>query len=166
MRTLKFLATAGGLVSLVACGLFLNSPEAEAQGHVLSVTTMPVIEAKVGSTLKVDVPVEIQRGYHVNSNTPSDEYLIPLRLQWQEDGALKPSLISFPEPHLEEYSFSPTPLSVFTEPFKISTEFKVPSDAMPGPSAINGKLRYQACNDRECLAPKTLNFTVKLNIVR
>lgn len=166
MQVLKFLATAGGLVSLVACGLFLNSPEAEAQGDVLSVASMPVIEGKVGSMLKIDVPVEIRRGYHVNSNTPSDDYLIPLRLQWQEDAVLQPSLISFPEPHMESYSFSPTPLSVFTDPFKISTEFRVPADAMPGPSAINGKLRYQACNDRECLAPKTLNFTVKLNIVR
>lgn len=159
------LAIAASLL-LVACGMLFTESDAEAQGHVLSIGDMSVLDVKLGSTVSVDVPVEIQSGFHVNSNTPSDEYLIPLRLTWADDGPLKPSLIQFPEPVMESYSFSPTPLSVFTEEFAITTEFRVAGDREPGPAAMNGSLRYQACNDRECLAPKTLNFALQLNIVR
>jgi len=29
---------------------------------------------------------------------------------------------------------------------------------------INGKLRYQACNEKECLQPKTLDVQIPIDI--
>jgi hypothetical protein len=67
---------------------------------------------------------------------------------------------------MEKYSFSPTPLSVFSGTFVITSKFKVAPTAAPGPMAVNGKLRYQACNDRECLAPQTLDVALQVNVTR
>jgi hypothetical protein len=99
----------------------------------------------------------------VNSNTPSDEYLIPLRLTWNA-APLQVEQVTYPKPQMEKYQFSDKPLSVFSGEFEISTKFKVPSNAPGGLQLISGKLRYQACNDHECLTPKTLDVQFAVNI--
>jgi hypothetical protein len=44
------------------------------------------------------------------------------------------------------------------------TDFKVAANAPAGPGAAVGKLRYQACNDRACFPPKTVEVTVPYQI--
>ncbi|MGH9718619.1 MAG: protein-disulfide reductase DsbD domain-containing protein, partial [Bryobacteraceae bacterium] len=44
--------------------------------------------------------------------------------------------------------------------FEVTTKFRVPATAMSGPGQIAGKLRYQACNDKVCLPPKTIDVKV------
>jgi len=111
------------------------------------------------------LPLELRPGYHVNSNTPSDEYLIPLRLTWNP-GPLAASGFTFPQPRMEKYSFSEKPLSVFTGDFQIVTHFKASANAAPGPATLTGKLRYQACNNSMCLPPKTLDVSLQVEIVK
>jgi DsbC/DsbD-like thiol-disulfide interchange protein len=111
------------------------------------------------------LPLDLRPGYHVNSNTPSDEYLIPLRLTWNP-GPLEASGFTFPQPRMEKYSFSEKPLSVFTGDFQIVTHFKASANAAPGPATLTGKLRYQACNNSMCLPPKTLDVSLQAEIVK
>lgn len=72
--------------------------------------------------------------------------------------------IAYPKAQMEKYDFSPTPLSVFSGNFEIVTRFKAPAGAAPGPAMMNGKLRYQACNNRECLPPKTIDVAITVDI--
>jgi thiol:disulfide interchange protein DsbD len=136
-----------------------------AQTDVLLVGKPAMIAAKAGSTVESKLPLELRTGYHVNSNTPSDAYLIPLKLTWTE-GPVKVSGLVFPKPSMEKYSFSEKPLSVFSGRFEILTRFSVAPGAQPGPVAVAGKLRYQACNDRMCLAPKTVDVALQVNVVK
>ena len=99
----------------------------------------------------------LKSGYHVNSNTPSESYLIPLRLTW-EPGILEAVEVVFPKPHMEKYEFSQNPLSVFTGDFELVTKFQVAANASSGPGMALGKLRYQACNNNSCLPPKTVEI--------
>jgi hypothetical protein len=145
--------------------LGLASSACSAQTNVLRAGKTETVKAKIGSTVEVKVPLELREGYHVNSNTPSDKYLIPLKLTW-EDGVMLATGSTFPVPTMEKYSFSEVPLSVFSGTFEIKTSFKVAPTAAPGPAAINGKLRYQACNNRECLAPRTMDVAVQVDLVR
>lgn len=105
----------------------------------------------------------MKSGYHVNSNTPSDEYLIPLRLKWKP-GPLEVLDIVYPKPHMETYSFTQKPLSVFTGGFELLTRFKVPQSTPAGIFTVSGTLRYQACNDKLCLPPKTLEVQLPIEI--
>ena len=61
-------------------------------------------------------------------------------------------------------SSAPNPISVYTGSFEIGTRFKAPATAMPGMAFMNGKLRYQACNNKECLPPRTVDVRVTLDI--
>ncbi|MCC6585405.1 MAG: hypothetical protein IT168_01690 [Bryobacterales bacterium] len=106
---------------------------------------------------------QLASGYHTNSNTPSDEYLIPLRLTW-EAAPLEVVGIEYPKPHLEKYSFSEKPLSVFTGDFEVATRLKAAASVPRGPRLLKGKLRYQACTTSMCLAPKTIPVEVPLDV--
>ena len=136
-----------------------------AQVNALTVAQSAPVRAKIGTTVEAKLPVQVLNGYHVQSNTPSDPYLIALKLTWNP-GPLESAGVIFPKPQMEKYSFSETPLSVFSGNFEVATKFKVPTSAIPGPSAVTGKLRYQACNDSMCLPPKTIDVKLQVDIVR
>src|SRR5258708_27382202 len=99
---------------LCLAALFL--PCCLAQTNVLSVVAPEKVTAKRGAAVELKIPVVLKTGYHVNSNTPSEGYLIPLRLSW-EPGPLQAVDVVFPKPHMEKYQFSDKPLSVFTAHF-------------------------------------------------
>jgi hypothetical protein len=123
------------------------------------------VKAKLGSTVEIRLPLELRDGFHVNSNMPADKTLIPLKLTWK-DGLLGPTEVVFPKPVMEKFQFSKDLVSVFTGTFEIVTKFKVAPTAPPGPAAINGVVRYQACNDRGCQFPTNLNVAVQVMLVR
>lgn len=134
-------------------------------GNVLNYTPPRKIAAHPGTTVESSLPLQLRPGYHVNSNTPPDQYLIPLRLTWNP-GVLQPTDVTFPSAENRKYAFSEKPLSVYGGEFALVTRFKVPADAPAGPFQLTGKLRYQACNDQMCLPPKTLDVTINGEITK
>jgi thiol:disulfide interchange protein DsbD len=136
-----------------------------AQLQVLEVAPAKTVTVKAGATSEASLSLKVTPGYHVNSNTPSDPYLIPLRLTWT-NGTVETSEIVFPKPRNEKYSFSEKPLSVFTGDFEIVTRLKAAASVSPGAASLKGKLHYQACNDHECLAPRTIDVTLPIEIVK
>ena len=83
------------------------------------------VAGKRNAAVQVKIPVTVKEGYHVNSNKPSEEYLIPLKLTWTQTGALEGGTVTYPKPALEKYEFSETPLSVYTGAFDLVANFKV-----------------------------------------
>ena len=79
------------------------------------------------------IPCAVHAGYHVNSNTPAEDYLIPLKLTWSATGALEPGQVIYPAPQMEKYEFSPKPLSVLTGKFDLIANFKVAANARDVP---------------------------------
>ena len=114
------------------------------------------VMGKPGSTVSAKIHARMREGYHCNSNTPSDEYLIPLKLTWTP-GPLQVAAIKYPKPEMEKFAFSEKALSIYSGQFDIVTDFKIPADAKPGQTTITGKVKYQACDDRSCMPPKTLD---------
>jgi thiol:disulfide interchange protein DsbD len=122
------------------------------------------VSGKRNAALRVKIPLAVKEGYHVNSNQPSEEYLIPLKLTWTEMGALEGGAVTYPKPALEKYEFSEQPISVYTGSFDLVADFKVAPKAPAGPGASTGTLRYQACSNRACYPPKTLKITVSYQV--
>jgi thiol:disulfide interchange protein DsbD len=129
----------------------------------LSAVTPAKVDAKPGETVIVTLHLRLGPGYHVNSNAPMDDYLIPLRLTW-EAGPLEVVSVEYPKGHLERYTFSEKPLSVYTGDFDVRTRFKAPEKAPKGARKIAGKVRYQACTQTMCFPPRSLNVEVPIEI--
>lgn len=116
--------------------------------------------AKRGSTVIEPLEVKVQEGFHVNSNKPLDEFLIPLKLSWK--GPLVTRQIMYPAP--EKAAVGDQTLNVFTGMFTVKTEFAVPANAEPGLALVQGTLHYQACDSVSCKRPADLAVQVPVSI--
>ena len=85
--------------------------------------------------MQAKIPMAVKPGFHVNSNKPSEEYLIPLKLTWKSTGALEAGRLIYPKPAQEKYEFSEKPLSVFSGKFAVIANFKVAANAPAGPGS-------------------------------
>jgi hypothetical protein len=129
----------------------------------LSITPPDQLIIKRGATATVKVTATLSEGFHLNSHTPPEDYLIPLSLKWAP-GAVEAADVVYPPPQALKVPFDPKPLSVLTGKFEIATKFKTAAGAAVGPSAVTGKLRYQACNDKSCFPPKTLEVKLPVEV--
>jgi hypothetical protein len=118
------------------------------------------VVGKRNATVQVKIPLTVETGYHVNSNTPNDDYLIPLKLTWTSLGALEGGTVTYPKAESEKYEFAEKPLSVYTGSLDLVVNFKVGASAAAGPGVVEGKLKYQACSNRACFPPKTVDVKV------
>jgi hypothetical protein len=154
----------------VLCALLAASSLSFAQTNVpqTGVLLMPKPEpvaAKAGTTVEVKLPLQLREGYHVNSNRPPDPYLVGLRLTW-DSGPFTASEVVYPQPSFLKVEFFPGPLPVFSGRFELLTRFKIAASMPPGLVSVPGKLRYQACNDRMCLPPKTIDIVLPVSVSR
>jgi thioredoxin:protein disulfide reductase len=142
----------------------LATPAARAQQNdVVHIAAPKTVTARQGEAIEVPLTLTVAEGYHVNSNAPTDPYLIGLRLTWNA-GPLEAPEISFPKAQTEKFGFSETALSVFAGEFRVVTKFRVAGNAPTGLGIVKGKLRFQACNDRMCLPPKTLDVELPVDV--
>jgi hypothetical protein len=137
---------------------------AQSTKQYLTIGELPKVAGKRSAALQVKIPMSVQMGFHVNSNAPKDEYLIPLKLTWKAAGALEPGQVVYPKGTLETYEFADKPLSVYTGAFELVVNFKVAANAPAGPGVAAGQLRYQACNDRACFPPKTIDINLPYQV--
>ena len=138
---------------------------AQAPPNVVKVEPAATVTIKTGATADIAMTLNVDAGYHVNSNAPNDPYLIPLSLTW-DNSLLQAEAPSFPTPKLETIGFSSKPLSVFTVQFQIVTRVKAPRAAKVGTATLAGKLHYQACNDRTCLPPRATEVRVPIEVIK
>jgi len=136
---------------------------AQDSGH-LTVGNPPTVTGHRGASVQAKIPLSVESGFHVNSNKPAEDYLIPLKLTWTSTGALEGGTVEYPKPSLEKYEFAEKPLSVLTGDFNLTASFKVAANATAGPGVAAGKLRYQACNNRACFQPKTVDVKILYQI--
>ena len=151
-------------VNLAPTLLLSNLLQAQpAANNVITAQAPPHTALKKGGDAEIKVVVSVRPGYHVNSNKPADDYLIPLRLSFDAT-PLEAVEVHFPQPKMEKYAFSEKPLSVYSGSFEIKARVKAKADARMGMNFANAKLRYQACDETSCLPPKTIEVRIPFDL--
>jgi thiol:disulfide interchange protein DsbD len=104
------------------------------------------------------VTATIESGWHINSNKPLDDFVIPTKLSF--DGT---ELVSaqYPQHTVRSFTFSGgQKLAVYEGTIQIPFTAKLQSG-----DTIKGKLHYQACNDTVCLPPRDAEVTIDASVV-
>ena len=156
-----------GRVVLFLTAAILAAPVSAQLGDVL-VGTQWVFDtdaAHPGGTVQAALQVRLDQQYHVNSNKPDEDFLIPTVLTVTPPEGFTVSKIVYPEPIMLKPAFSEVPMSVFEREFVIGVVLEVGPDVEPGTYAIKSVLGYQACNDQYCLAPTTKDLERELKVV-
>lgn len=150
------------LAVLAACGLHAQGFEPEPVFDVdLAFDRTPLV---AGEAARVAVTITIDRGWHVNTDQPGDEFSIPTELQWRfpEDWAA-PSL-AYPAGKGLTFSFSETPIQVWEGQVTVLGELQVPSSAAPGEVELGVAVVAQACNDTQCLPPLPVSASRQVEV--
>ena len=117
-----------------------------------------------GSEFKLALEVNVAEGWHINSDKPYDEYLIPTSLTIVENPNFKLKKVAYPKPHDYKFSFSGSPLSVWEGTIYKGALIEVDSNTVPATYPLIVKLQYQACNEMSCQAPTSIKDTINIEV--
>jgi hypothetical protein len=173
---IKQLLMAAGLGIVVAAGAWAqasSTPSRSAQGSSTQgrtfVTYEPANAVSVtpGHNMPVSFVFHVTTGYHINSNQPTKEELIPTQLHFTLPGEIAIGKVQYPPGQYMSFPFDPTEkLSVYSGDVTIRAVIIAPTDASPGTYTIHGELKYQACDNNACYPPKKLPIAFGVNVVR
>ena len=166
MRSAVIGFLAGFVLVLVAAGA---APVDTAPETPSWVTPLPVSKISVasGKPAKVQLRFKIADGYHINSNQPGSELLIPTKLQLNPPTDIGVGSITYPKGHSLTLAVAPDqPLNVYTGEFTIAAKVSATRTASPGKYKVHGQLKYQACNDRSCFPPKLAPVEFEVSVLK
>ena len=117
-----------------------------------------------GESGDVLVRLQIQNGYHVNANPPSQSYLKATEIELKPQEGFSVEFITYPDPLVRTFAFSETPLKVYEGETNLKIRLLADKTSKPGKHNLSATLRVQACDERVCYAPGALAVTVPVNV--
>ena len=115
-----------------------------------------------GETARVRARVILEDHWHVNSNTPSYDYLIPTELSLVLPPGSSEATMLYPAHSMQAFPFTDGPIAVYDGTFDIFADFTLPQSLLEGPLPLDANLRYQACDDKQCLPPVNTEARIEL----
>ena len=119
-----------------------------------------------GAPFRLAVVADIKAGWHVNSHTPKEDFLIPTEIRIKPAEGLELSPVKYPKHKETKFSFSDQPLAVYEGRTVFLVQGTVDAKAAPGPRALTAVISYQPCNDNQCLPPAELTATLTLEVTK
>jgi hypothetical protein len=121
-----------------------------------------IVYAGVGNS--VEIGVYVKEGYHIQANKVKDESLIPTTLEIKTNEFLTISNQEFPPSKQFKLEGTDSSLVVFDGKFLIKLFVNPVKNAPEGKYVLAARLKYQACDSRSCLFPRTVDFSIPVEI--
>lgn len=134
-------------------------------GKVQVESKLSVDKVPAGSTFKVAVILKIEEGWHINSNTPTYDYLIGTVLELQQREGVIITDLRYPEGKKLKFGFADDSLSVYEGNPTIFFTVKLSEKTPIGKDTLRSKLQVQACNNQVCIAPASVDVLIPIEIV-
>ncbi len=165
MRTKTVLST----LFFFAVFCLLSSALASAQLEVPKVVTARAVLSKsavhAGETVKIAVVLKIEKGWHINSDDPGDEFLFPSSLALDEVAGFEVKALAFPKPKQAKFEYSDFELRVYEDEAVVGALLQVAESVKAGAYSLTGVFKYQACNNTSCIMPQDLRLEIPVEVV-
>lgn len=133
----------------------------------VSVAPIPTMVIARGSKRPLHIEARVNRGFHINSNKPNDELLLPTVVHLDPPQGIMIVNVQYPEgAQLSLPMLGNEKLSVYSGIFVVSADVRIPSTAPLGTQRVRGSLKYQACDNRQCFPPKIAPLEFDVKVVR
>lgn len=159
----------GLVILLVVAGAGQETPSDIPGRKAPSVTMAAVPAAAVtrGKSNSVNLRFHVGSGFHVNSNKPKSEFLIPTVLKLSAPTDIVIGRVIYPAGTEMSFAFAPEDkLSVYSGEFPVVVEVRPLAEVIPAKYMIRGELRYQACDKAACYPPKKLPVQFEVKVVK
>ena len=155
-----------GLIGLIGLAWLLGAmaPVSSQPAPVVRVVPMEMLSVAPGASQDTEIRITVVEGFHVQANPAADEFLIPLTLEFERGDGLEVTDIRYPPGEPFRLQGADEDLLVYGGTFAVPVTIRAPADPREQAVAARGRLRYQACDERMCLAPATLLFDLKARV--
>ena len=121
------------------------------------------VTVQAGKRAEIAVSVSVKKGYHIQANHVKDEFIIPTTIEMETQEIVVTEKQIFPQTKEFKLAGTTDPLLVYEGDFVITIRIKA-TEVKDGKYVLPAKLRYQACDERMCYAPKTIDFSIRVVI--
>jgi len=133
----------------------------------VTIAAVPLTTAQRAQATMVNLNFRVPPGYHINSNLPNSEFLIPTALKMDLPTDIILGKIEYPAGQDRSFPFSPDEkLSVYSGDFTIAVAVHPLHSVVPGKYVMHGVLRYQACDNAACYPPKSVPVSFEVKVVK
>jgi DsbC/DsbD-like thiol-disulfide interchange protein len=117
-----------------------------------------------GGTTRSAVVLSIPGGLHVNSNRPDSEYSIPTTVTVTTAGGARTSGVTYPRGKNKKFQFSPNTINIYEGRVVFPFTLTVPRGFKGNVVRVTARVRFQACTDEVCYAPRTETVTLSARV--
>lgn len=149
-----------GFGALLAQGQADSASRSILRGAAVEYMFPEQVTVAAGKASSVELHFRVAQGLHINSHTPKEEFLIPTTFSIPDGLGVKLENATYPVG--KDFALPSDPgdkLSVYADEFVVQARIV----AQAGNHLVEAKLHYQACNDTQCLPPKTI--TVPIDVI-
>jgi Disulphide bond corrector protein DsbC len=133
----------------------------------VTMAPLPVITVTRGKSNPVNLRFRVSSGFHINSNQPKSEFLIPTVLKVSAPTDIVIGRVTYPAGSEMSFAFAPEDkLSVYTGEFPVVVEVRPLAEVITAKYMIRGELRYQACDNAACYPPKKLPVQFEVKVIK
>lgn len=118
--------------------------------------------ARPGETYPAAVVIEMEPGWHINSATPYQDWLIPLELMIDTVPGLTPGNIIYPPG--SDFLLADETMSVLSGKTIVYYQIAVAPDAPQRDIRLPVKIAYQPCDDKKCLQPAEMEVDLLVTV--
>jgi uncharacterized protein YyaL (SSP411 family) len=115
------------------------------------------------------VTITIERGWHIYANPAGAPEINPTTLKIDPSSSASASLVDIKYPAGEAKVLAatgPEKVALYEGKVEITARIRLAEAAKSSPLRLTFRLSYQACNDRLCLAPASLEIPLDISIAR
>lgn len=141
-------------------GLAAQEPET-VQGRV---RLEPGAYTAPGGPYTLTLELIIAAGLHINGPQAGKSGLIPIQIKFLAPQGIEIDRIQLPPPERIKVQFAPQPIAVYSGRVRISARLRIAASVKPGLQRLRVQVSYQACDERLCHLPQTLEIPFSLQV--
>src|ERR1035437_5514969 len=130
--------------------------------NIIDISSTSVPDTANRNYFTVFININIKDGWHLNSNKPLDEYMIPTSVKLMDTSGIRIVNIEYPPAMIAKLQFSDSELSLYEGMITIKVNLKSNYVLIKDKKKVEFELEYQSCNNQTCLFPVQKILSIKL----
>ena len=141
------------------------APSAPAQPGIDVNGLFSVNKAQPGGAFQGAVILRIPDGYHINSNRPTNKFMIPTSVRVFPPRGVRVGPVRYPRANVRSFEFAPDErLPVFEGAPAMRFDVTVPAGFKQDKLRVRVVVAYQACSNETCFRPAERDITLSLDV--
>lgn len=144
--------------------IVLVSGEQPPKDHVQPQVYLSVDRLPAGETVRFAVVIDIEEGWHINTNPARPDFVKPTEVTFKGSQGSKAVKVAYPKGSDLKIEGMNEPQGVYEGRVVLFGDLEVPKEAERKTEELTVEVKFQACNEKQCLAPKTAKMIGKVPV--